>query len=190
MRNSGSLFLCSLFLVGCTTRPSEDSNNTGHLFTDVTEQAGLSGVLHTNGGFGDSWAPEIVGAGGAFFDYDGDDQQDILVVTGGAFEGEPPLGAHPALRLFRNLGNGTFDEVTQLAGLALLRGYSLGVTIGDYDNDGDQDVYVTTLGPDLLLRNTDGVFEDVGQEAGVGLISEWSTSAMFFDANLDGHLDI
>ena len=119
MRNSGLQFLCLLFLFGCATRPSEDLDDTDHLFTDVTEQAGLSGVLHTNGGFGDSWAPEIVGAGGAFFDYDGDDQQDILVVTGGAFEGEPPLGAHPALRLFRNMGNGTFAEVTQPAGLAL-----------------------------------------------------------------------
>ena len=162
----------------------------GTLFTDVTEEAGLGGILHNNGGFGEYLAPEIIGGGGAFFDYNQDGWQDILVVTGGAFEGEPSLGAHPALRLFRNLGNGRFSEATQLAGLALLRSYSVGVTIGDYDNDGDQDIYMTALGRDMLLRNNDGVFEDVGKAAGVGLVSEWSTSAMFFDANRDGFLDI
>ncbi len=172
-------------IMGCST-----STNTEIYFTEVTEEVGLGGVTHTNGGFGESWAPEIVGAGGAFFDYDNDGWQDILVITGGAFDGKPPLGAHPALRLFRNLGNDQFEEVTQSAGFALLRAYSLGVTIGDYDNDDDQDIFVTTVGRDLLLRNQDGIFEDVAIRAGVGSASEWSTSAMFFDGNRDGWLDL
>ena len=190
MRNRILAYTGIILIAGCVEEPYGTSDIGTTLFTDVTEEVGLGDVTHVNGGFGESLAPEIVGAGGAFFDYDQDGWQDILVVTGGAFEGEPPLGAHPALRLFRNLGHGQFDEVTQPAGLALLRTYSLGVTIGDYDNDSDQDIYVTTLGTDLLLRNNHGIFEDVGEVAGVGLVSEWSTSAMFFDANRDGFLDV
>ncbi len=177
-------------IAGCAEETARDPDATSMLFTDVTEGMGLGGVVHNHGGLGNSWAPEIVGAGGAFFDYDQDGWQDILVVTGGAFAGEPSLGAHPALRLFRNLDGQQLDEVTQSAGLALLRAYSLGIAIGDYDNDGDQDIYVTTLEEDLLLRNTDGIFEEIGQIAKVGLVSEWSTSAMFFDANRDGFLDL
>ena len=190
MRRAIAACVGATLIAGCARETPQDSDVTSTLFTDVTEEIGLGGVVHNHGGFGNSWAPEIVGAGGAFFDYDQDGWQDILVATGGAFEGEPPLGAHPALRLFRNLGGGQFDEVTQSAGLALLRAYSLGMTIGDYDNDGDQDIYVTTLEEDLLLRNTDGVFEEIGRAAKVGLVSEWSTSAMFFDANRDGFLDL
>ncbi len=188
----GKISVCTAVIIvaGCVGESSSPPDRTAALFTDVTEEAGLGGVSHNNGGFGESLAPEIVGAGGAFFDYDQDGWQDILVVTGGAFEGEPPPGAHPALRLFRNRGNGQFSEVTQPAGLALLRAYSLGVTIGDYDNDSDQDIYVTTLGKDLLLRNNRGVFEDIAESSGVGLVHEWSTSAMFFDANRDSFLDI
>jgi len=173
--------------IGCSSQTTTDPQI---LFTDVTEQAGLGGVAHDNGGFGESWAPEIVGAGGAFFDYDNDGWQDILIITGGAFEGEPLLGAHPALRLFRNLGSERFEEVTQRVGFALLRAYSLGVTIGDYDNDGDRDIFVTTVGRDLLLRNDDGIFKDVAVEAKLAEVNEWSTSAMFFDGNRDGLLDL
>ncbi|MXZ18445.1 MAG: CRTAC1 family protein [Rhodothermaceae bacterium] len=190
MRSVTAVCVGVTLIAGCVRDTPRDPDVVSTLFTDVTEEIGLGGVVHNHGGFGNSWAPEIVGAGGAFFDYDQDGWQDILVATGGAFEGEPPLGAHPALRLFRNLGGGQFEEVTQPAGLALLRAYSLGMTIGDYDNDGDQDIFVTTLEEDLLLRNTGGVFEEIGQAAKVGLISEWSTSAMFFDANRDGFLDL
>ena len=130
--------------------------------TDVTRSAGLEGIVHTHGGVGEAWAPEIVGAGGGFVDYDGDGWGDIIVATGGAFAEMPPLGAHPALRLFRNQHDGTFAEVTHAAGLAGLRAYTFGITAADYDNDGDQDLYVSTLYRDLLLRNDRGVFTDVG----------------------------
>lgn len=185
-----SVLTGNVLIIGCSTSTSTDSYAPDLLFTDVTQEAGLNGVMHVNGGFGESWAPEIVGGGGAFFDYDNDGWQDILVITGGAFEGEHLLGAHPALRLFRNLGDATFQEVTHPVGFALLSAYSVGVTIGDYDNDGDQDIFVTTVGQDLLLRNDDGIFEDVAVDAGVGEQHEWSTSAMFFDGNRDGFLDL
>ncbi len=190
MRHICVLLIGVILVAGCGQVTTQELNAPLIQLTDVTEEAGLAGVVHVNGGFGESWAPEIVGGGGAFFDYDQDGWQDILVVTGGAFEGERLLGAHPALRLFRNLGNGGFEEVTQPAGLSILRVYSLGVTIGDYDNDGDQDIFVTTVGNDLLLRNQGGIFEEVGEIAGVGQVSEWSTSAMFFDGNRDGYLDL
>jgi len=190
MRNICFVLIASILIAGCAQKTPQELNTPPIRFTDITEEAGLAGVAHINGGFGESWAPEIVGGGGAFFDYDQDGWPDILVVTGGAFEGERSLGAHPTLRLFRNLSNGAFEEVTQTAGLSLLRVYSLGVTIGDYDNDSDQDIYLTTVGKDLLLRNQGGIFEDVGETAGVGQVSEWSTSAMFFDGNRDGYLDL
>ena len=159
------------------------------MFVDVTESAGLAGFAHTNGGFGESWAPEIVGAGAGFLDYDGDGWVDIILVVGGAFEGE--IGYRgPCLRLFRNQGDGSFEEATQSAGLAELAAYAFGVTVGDYDNDGDSDVFVTTLYRDLLLRNDGGTFAEVGEEAGIGDAREWSTSALFFDADRDGFLDV
>ena len=176
----------AFMLAGC----GQSEPNAEVLFTEVTDAALLSGVVHANGGFGEAWAPEIVGGGGGFFDYDQDGWLDIIVATGGAFEEVPALLTHPALRLFRNAGDGTFTEATHDAGLAPLRAYSFGVTVGDYDNDGDEDLFVTTLYRDLLLQNDEGVFVEVGQSAGVGIVSEWSTSAMFFDADLDGHLDL
>ncbi len=190
MRSAITVCVGIALIAGCSREASRDPGAGEPLFTEVTQRVGLGGVAHNHGGIGNSYAPEIVGAGGAFFDYDQDGWQDILVATGGAFAGERSLGAHPALRLFRNLGGDRFEEVTQQAGLALLRAYSLGMTVGDYDDDGDEDVYVTALEEDLLLRNTDGVFEDVAQAAQVGQIREWSTSAMFFDANRDGFLDL
>ena len=162
---------------------------TQALFAEVTELVGLGGFAHTNGGFGEAWAPEIVGAGAGFFDYDGDDWLDIVLVAGGAFANEAGYRG-PCVRLFRNQQDGTFREVTSEAGLAALAAYAFGVTVGDYDNDGDSDMYVTTLYRDLLLRNEGGVFAEVGEAAGVGSVAEWSSSALFFDADNDGWLDL
>lgn len=160
----------------------------GTHFTEVTSAAGLGGFSHTNGGFGEAWAPEIVGGGGGFLDYDGDQLLDIMLVAGGAFQGHTPTG--PAVRLYRNNGDGSFVETTAEAGLADLRAYAFGITAADYDNDGDQDVFVSTLYRDLLLRNDGNVFVEVGEQAGLGGVEEWSSSALFFDAGRDGHLDL
>ena len=182
------LLWSAVVVAGC----AEDGppSSVDSILTEVTVEANLAGVVHANGGFGQAWAPEIVGGGVGFFDYNGDEWLDIIVATGGGFEGEAGLLAHPGLRLFKNLGDGTFEDATHAVGFAPLRAYTLGITVGDYDNDGDEDLFVTTLYRDLLFRNDRGVFEEVGQLSGIGEASEWSTSAMFFDADLDGHLDL
>lgn len=173
------------------SRPADEVEHASPtLFTDVTEEAGLQGFAHSNGGFGEAWAPEIVGAGAGFLDYDGDRWQDLVLVAGGSFAGHERYRG-PCVRLFRNLGDGTFEETTGQMGLHEAVSYAFGVTVGDYDNDGDPDLFVATLYRDLLLRNDDGRrFVEVGQEVGVGAVSEWSTSAMFVDADHDGWLDL
>ena len=178
------------------------NDSTPLLFTPITEQAGLGAFQHTHGGFGEKWFPEIMGSGGGFIDYNSDGWLDVLLVRGGALPGQPEQDV-PALALYRNNGRSgsgpsadsagpflTFSDVTSEAGLADVRAYGFGVAAADYDNDGDEDVLLTTLGKNLLFRNSGGVFQEVGDEAGLADGSHWSTSALFFDANRDGHLDL
>ncbi|GAB5521752.1 MAG: CRTAC1 family protein [Rhodothermales bacterium] len=157
-------------------------------FVDATAQAGLSDFRYDNGGFGEKWAPEIVGGGGGFFDYDGDGWSDLLLIGGGTLQPEGGRDIQ-ALWLYRNNTDGTFEDITSAAGLAGVRAYTLGLSAADYDNDGDTDLFVTTVGPNLLLRNDGGVFTDVSDSALDGA-SAWSTSALFFDADRDGWLDL
>lgn len=184
--------VATLAIGGCadshSARPSENRSNS-IAFTDVTQTAGLADFRHENGRFGQAWAPEIVGAGGGFIDYDGDGWIDILLVAGGTFRSRPGASVD-ALRLYKNLGDGTFAERTREAGLDGIETYGFGIVAADYDNDGDQDFLLTTLYENLLFRNDGGTFTEVGAEAGLADRSEWSTSAMFFDADRDGHLDL
>ncbi|MGI9175635.1 MAG: CRTAC1 family protein [Rhodothermales bacterium] len=172
------------------------------LFTEITEQAGLGGFQHTHGGFGEKWFPEIMGSGGGLIDYNDDGWLDVLLVRGGSLPGQPEADV-PALALYRNnglSGSGpsddapqpfpTFTDITSEAGLGEVRAYGFGVAAADYDNDGDEDVLLTTLGKNLLFRNDGGVFQEVGEAAGIADAARWSTSALFFDANRDGHLDL
>lgn len=162
-------------------------------FVDVTREAGLD-FKHETGARGDKWMPETMGSGGALFDYDGDDLLDVLLVNSKGWGGEKAPG-----KLYRNLGNGTFADATERAGLDFSV-YGMGATIADYDADGDPDIYLTTLGPNLLLRNDAGRFVDVAQEAGVaGAVwrddagnenPEWSTGAAWVDVDGDGWLDL
>ncbi len=178
-------------------------------FAHVTESAGLGSFLHVTGAFGETWFPETMGGGAGFLDYDGDGWQDLVLVGGGTWPGrdDPPARA---LWLYRNEGNPgspdqvrgglspgqapTFRDVTAEVGLADLRAYGLGVAIADYDNDGDPDIFLTTLERNLLLRNDLAgqarAFTEVGRAAGLGDVAEWSTSALFFDADRDGHADL
>ncbi len=184
-----------VYIVGCSDSKSaqpggaEASSEPAWSLTDVTDAAGLSDFRHDNGGFGKALAPEIVGGGGGFIDYDGDGWLDILLVGGGKFRGRETEPVE-ALRLYRNNGDGTFTDRTEEAGLAGIRAYGFGITVADYDNDGDQDFFLSTLYEDMLFRNTGGAFVEVGKEAGVADRSEWSSSALFFDADRDGHLDL
>ncbi len=156
---------------------------------DVTTEAGLR-FVHVNGARGDKWMPETVGSGGGFLDYDGDGWLDIFLVNGRSWSGQD--SSHSAL--YRNQGNGTFRDVSRETGTDLSV-YGMGAAIGDYDGDGDPDIYVTAVGSNVLLRNDGGVFRDVTDQLGVDGNPEdrsgaWSTGATWLDYDRDGDLDL
>ena len=156
-------------------------------FTDVTAAAGIT-FRHVSGAFGKKYLPETMGAGCAFVDIDGDGRQDVIFVNSAPWPGRP--AARPAWpAVYRNNGNGTFTDVTRRAGLAD-QFYGLGVAAADFDNDGDQDVYFTVLGPNRLYRNNgDGTFIEAGARAGVA-DPGFSAGAAWFDYDRDGRLDL
>src|SRR5207247_10761058 len=143
-------------------------------FTDVTAASGI-GFRHENSPTTSKYLIETMGGGVAVFDYDNDGRLDVFFVNGAALADPMPAGAEPdksaprfANRLYRNKGDGTFDDVTGRAGLGAARGYGMGVAVGDYDNDGSADVDVTTCGANILYHNNgDGTFTDVTARAGV-----------------------
>jgi len=155
-------------------------------FTDVTRQAGIR-FAHNNGAFGKKYLPETIGSGVVFFDADGDGWQDVFFVNSMNWPGRPAAKSSSAL--YRNNHDGTFTDITARAGLGAPI-YGIGATAADYDNDGDEDLYVTALGPNHLFRNAgNGKFEDVTAKAGVGDAS-FSTSALWLDYDNDGKLDL
>jgi len=157
-------------------------------FTDVTAEVGID-FHHNNGARGDYHLPETIGAGGAFLDYDNDGNLDLYLVNSGDWQDAVSKKVCTSV-LYRNNGDGTFTDVTAIAGVGNTSGYGQGIACGDYDNDGNTDLYVTNFGANVLYRNEgDGTFTDVTEKAGVG-DPLWSTSATFFDYNRDGYLDL
>ena len=155
-------------------------------FSEEAHERGL-GFHHHSGFDGRPMMPEMMGGGVALADLDGDGDLDAYLVQSGRVDKvlESELSAN---RLYMNRGDGHFDEVE--GGAAGDRGYGMGVAAGDYDNDGDTDLYVTNLGPNVLLRNDGtGAFHDVTAESGVG-DPRWSTAANFVDLDLDDDLDL
>lgn len=148
-----------------------------------------SGVdfVHNTGAFGEKWLPETMGSGVIVFDYNGDDRPDLLFVNGTRFEGQP--GEDTTSALYRNDGDWSFTEVTAETGLDFGR-YCLGGAAGDLDNDGDQDLYLSCLGTDVLLENLGGTFADVSAAAGLSREYEFGSSIALLDADGDGWLDI
>jgi enediyne biosynthesis protein E4 len=156
-------------------------------FTDVTAAAGIV-FRHEAGATGKKWYPETMGTGGGFFDYDGDGLMDILLVNGRRWAGERQ-SPESTMRLYRNLGDGTFADVTESAGLNVPL-YGMGFAAADYDNDGDQDLLVTGYLQQLFfLNNGDGAFREATRQVGIQE-GKWSTAAAFFDYDRDGFLDL
>jgi len=188
-----------LYGPGCTSpqaeapaqpEPQDHAAPEDGLFVDRAEELGL-GFVHANGMTGAYYMVEIMGAGGALFDYDLDGDLDAYLVQGSTLDGAQDPGLRD--RLFRNdlveTGRLAFSEVTEVAGLQST-GYGMGVTIGDFTNDGYPDLYVTNFGPNRMFRNNgDGTFADVTAAAGTD-DERWSTTATFFDYDRDGWLDL
>ena len=155
-------------------------------FTDVTAQAGIH-FKHNSGAFGKKYLPETMGSGVCFLDYDNDGWQDILFVNSMDWPEHKIGKSFPAL--YHNNHDGTFTDVTRAAGLAIEM-YGMGCAIGDYDNDGYPDIYITAVGSNHLFHNLgNGKFSDVTAKAGVS-DPGFSTSAVWFDYDNDGKLDL
>ncbi len=158
-------------------------------FTDVAAGAGLAHPVVYGGLHHKDYIVETVGCGIAFFDYDNDGWLDILMLCGTRME-DPPPGA--TNRLYKNNRDGTFTDVTEKAGL-VRTGWASSVTIGDYNNDGFEDIFITYYGQNVLYRNNgDGTFTDVTRQAGLLYTrnTRWGSGCTFVDYNRDGHLDL
>jgi enediyne biosynthesis protein E4 len=159
--------------------------DAGVRFVDATRAAGIT-FVHNSGRAGKRLLPETMGAGGAFFDADGDGGLDVLLVNGRDWK---PRGRATTHELYLNRGNGTFRNATKGSGLDVSV-YGMGVTIGDYDNDGRDDVYITAFEGDRLYHNEGGGrFKDVTRTAGIEN-ADFGTSAAFLDYDRDGFLDL
>src|SRR5258708_24547179 len=157
-------------------------------FIDVAREAGLTAPTMYGGFEHDIYIIESVGGGCAFFDYDNDGWMDIFIVGGTRLEGPPPGATN---RLYKNNRDGTFTDVTEKAGLHDV-GWANGVCVGDYNNDGREDLFITYFGHNKLYRNNgDGTFTDVTKAAGLfGEVPRFGTGCSFVDYNRDGLLDL
>jgi enediyne biosynthesis protein E4 len=195
---SRGLFLLSLALFAAATLLSQTSNPAPVIqprFSDVTSALGIH-FQHVASHTSRKYLIETMGSGVALFDYDNDGRLDIFAVNGAPLRDPTPKGTIPQKagpehwnRLFHQRQDGSFEDVTEKAGLQGM-GYGMGVAIGDYDNDGNEDLYVTGYGSNKLYHNDgDGTFTDVTPRAGVGG-GGWSTSAAWVDLDNDGLLDL
>jgi hypothetical protein len=160
-------------------------------FKDITDQAGIR-FVHNNGAYGEKLLPETMGSGVAFLDFDNDGDQDLLFVNGTWWPWHVPEGKGPTTcALYRNDGTGRFEDVTSGSGLDVSL-YGTGVAVGDYDNDGFVDVFITAVGENRLFHNEgNGKFRDVTAAAGItSNTNEWKTGAAWVDIDNDGDLDL
>ena len=181
-----SILLLIVIVVQGTLNASV-SADTDIQFVDVTQEAGIH-WKHVDGRSGQKYFMETLGSGAAFFDYDSDSDPDLYFVNGAPLPGYVSQEI-PTNCLYKNNGDGTFTDVTETAGVGDT-GYGHGCAVGDYNNDGQLDLYVTNYGTNRLYRNNgNGTFTEVAESAGV-TESRWSTSCAFADYDRDGNLDL
>ncbi|MGB7435303.1 MAG: CRTAC1 family protein [Candidatus Acidiferrum sp.] len=179
------LLLCAAALFAQSQKNAPASPTI--IFRDITQRAGIH-FVHNNGAFGKKYLPETMGPGVAFIDYDNDGWPDIFIVNGTNWPGQPSKYSTP--KLYHNNHDGTFTDVTHKAGLDVEM-FGMGVAVGDYDNDGYDDLFVTAMGQSHLFHNNgNGTFSDVTQKAGLMGPKEFSTSAAWVDYDRDGKLDL
>ena len=168
----------------------QDGGPLAFSFTNVARDAGLDAVTTFGGTDANKYLLETTGTGVAFIDYDGDGLLDLFFVNGSTLDGFPP-GKAPTNHLYRNTGKGAFEDVTVKAGLAA-SGWGQGVCVGDYDNDGHDDLFVSYWGRNRLYHNDGhGKFEDVTRSAGLEQTrTRWGTGCAFLDYDRDGRLDL
>ncbi len=159
-------------------------------FTDIARQAGID-FVRFNGAYGDRLLPETMGGGCAFLDYNQSGRQSILLINGCAWPGHPdPEHRFSTVTLYRNDGNGKFTDVTKEAGLEC-KFQGMGVAVGDFDNDGWPDLFISGVGVNRLFHNDHGKFVDMTAASGIPPAdNEWGTSCGWFDYNNDGRLDL
>jgi hypothetical protein len=176
-----------LFSLAFSPIANAQSSEAGVTFQDVTAKSGIR-FVHNSGAFGKKFLPETVGPGVAFIDYDNDGWPDIFLVNGTDWPGHGQK--HTTPKLYHNNHDGTFTDVTHKAGLDVEM-YGIGVAVGDFDNDGYDDLFVTAYGQSRLFHNNgNGTFTDVTQKAGLSGVKEFSTSAAWVDYDKDGRLDL
>ena len=188
MKRAIALLALELSAAGCFAEaPKGADRAAGITFRDITQRAGIH-FLHNNGAFGKKYLPETMGPGVAFIDYDNDGWPDIFLVNGTDWPGQPAKRSTP--KLYHNDHDGTFTEVTHKAGLDI-EIFGMGVAVGDYDNDGYDDLFITAMGQSRLFHNNgNGTFNDVTQKARMLGPKEFSTSAAWVDYDKDGKLDL
>jgi hypothetical protein len=185
-----SLLTLSLLFWPAPARGAASTSPQGTLLLkDVTKETGIP-FVHTDGSSGQYYIVETVASGLALFDYNKDGKIDIYFLSGGALKGTH-YKTPPRCRLYRNDGYWTFTDVTEQSGLSNTGCHALAVAVGDYDNDGCQDVYVTNFGPNVMYHNKgDGTFTDVTKKTGVAGHGGVGAGANFLDADNDGDLDL
>jgi len=189
LRSGSTIFLFAATILFSAHAAEPASPDRKTIFTDITQEAGIT-WHHFSGQSPDRFLIETMGGGVAFLDFDNDGLQDILFVNGG----ETPHGKSPVPvrnALYRNLGNGKFEEVAARAGVDRLDFYGMGVAVGDFDNDGHPDLFITGFPSSALFHNNgNGTFTEVTDRAGVKNPGKWAASAAWFDYDRDGYLDL
>jgi hypothetical protein len=181
--------LCA-FSNSATQEPAAKTTDLGLSFLNVAREAGLNAKTIFGGEHKNKYLLETTGCGVAFYDYDNDGWLDIFLVNGSRLEGFAK-GQEPISHLFKNNRDGTFTDITAKAGVGHA-GWGQGVCIGDYDNDGFEDLFVSYFGKNVLYHNNgDGTFTDVSEKAGVaGNGKRWNSGCAFVDYDRDGKLDL